>query len=238
MVKAVMQLYSWISQVPVLGRAIEDARDWKSLRYYAKRGYYSQHGEDRFLAEYFGDRTGSYIDVGANHPFRISNTYLFYQKGWTGITVEPIPHLADSHCRLRPRDTLLRYAIGRENGILPFYFLVPSVLSTFDADTAKQLIDAGKARLRKKMDVSVVPLAQLFEEHFANRTCDILSVDTEGFDFQILSSNDWSKHRPRVVVFEANDQDELSSCTDLLASKGYCELKQFGCNHIYRREEN
>jgi hypothetical protein len=64
------------------------------------RGTYSQHGEDRLILDYFkklGRPTGTYVDVGANYPIKISNTYLLYRSGWRGLTVEPIPRLSRRH---------------------------------------------------------------------------------------------------------------------------------------------
>ena len=73
-----------------------------------KNGTYSQHCEDQFINEYFKGRKGIYIDIGASHPFIISNTYLLYKNGWRGVTVEPIEYLHNRHKQLRPRDTAIK----------------------------------------------------------------------------------------------------------------------------------
>ena len=45
---------------------------------------YSQNGEDLILNRLFENKEkGFFIDVGAHHPIRFSNTYLFYKKGWS-----------------------------------------------------------------------------------------------------------------------------------------------------------
>jgi hypothetical protein len=58
---------------------------------YATKSY-SQEGEDMILNRIFeGKCQGFYVDIGAHHPRRFSNTYFFYKHGWTGINVEPNP---------------------------------------------------------------------------------------------------------------------------------------------------
>ena len=53
---------------------------------------YAQMGEDLVCDHYLGEPLkGVYLDIGAYEPIFLSNTYLFYKRGWTGITVEPNP---------------------------------------------------------------------------------------------------------------------------------------------------
>jgi hypothetical protein len=52
---------------------------------------YAQFREDTILDRFFKKSTGFYIDIGANHPDRFSNTKKFYKKGWSGINIEPNP---------------------------------------------------------------------------------------------------------------------------------------------------
>jgi hypothetical protein len=74
---------------------------------------YSQEGEDRVLAHVLdiGRRDpGFYVDVGAHHPQRFSNTYAFYLAGWRGLNIEPRPGSLSLFQRLRPRDINLNLA--------------------------------------------------------------------------------------------------------------------------------
>src|SRR5690349_17698085 len=78
---------------------------------------YSQEGEDMFLRRMFdGQKTGFYVDVGAHHPFRFSNTAYFYARGWSGINLEPDPDGADALMRYRRRDCTVNCGIGAEAG--------------------------------------------------------------------------------------------------------------------------
>ncbi|MDO8518314.1 MAG: SAM-dependent methyltransferase, partial [bacterium] len=67
---------------------------------------YAQFGEDWVLAELFTDTPrGRYVDVGAHHPKRYSNTYLLYKKGWHGVNIDPNPHTIELFAKARPGDT-------------------------------------------------------------------------------------------------------------------------------------
>jgi hypothetical protein len=53
---------------------------------------YSQEGEDMVLYRTFETvKEGFYVDVGAHHPDRFSNTYKFYKQGWRGINIDAMP---------------------------------------------------------------------------------------------------------------------------------------------------
>jgi hypothetical protein len=73
-----------------LKKELIDLRD-TIFGYYSKKSY-SQEGEDMILNRIFEFRnSGFYIDVGAHHPMRFSNTYFFYRKGWRGINIDAMP---------------------------------------------------------------------------------------------------------------------------------------------------
>src|SRR5579871_4904708 len=111
--------------------SVLDFNSWMKGR---RRASFAQHGEDVFVTEYFSKQpSGFYLDIGASHPFRLSNTYLLYRSGWKGVTVEPIPRLGNLHRKRRPRDTLMPIGAGLKPGTLEFFEMTPSVLSTLDA---------------------------------------------------------------------------------------------------------
>ena len=88
---------------------------------------YSQSGEDRIVSNALssmGKRSAfTYLDIGAHHPVKFSNTYLFYRLGGKGICVEPNADMAKRHRRVRPRDTLVQAAFVA-NGIIRMRNLV------------------------------------------------------------------------------------------------------------------
>jgi hypothetical protein len=80
---------------------------------------YAQNLEDVMLARAFvGVTQGFYIDVGGYDPDNDSVTRFFYDSGWRGINVEPVPEQYEEFVRRRPRDVNLRAALGRADGQL------------------------------------------------------------------------------------------------------------------------
>src|SRR5688500_1440642 len=103
---------------------------------YASQSF-SQEGEDLILRHIFkGKREGFYVDVGAYHPMRFSNTYLFYSMGWRGINIDATPGSMSAFRAVRPRDTNLQLAISDRNETLTLMMFDEPVLSTFSPDVA------------------------------------------------------------------------------------------------------
>lgn len=137
---------------------------------------YSQYGEDRLFLDYFKGRQGIFIDVGASHPFIISNTYLLYRHEWWGVTVEPIPCLFKRQRKYRSRDIELNIRMRDKEGYPKFYQMIPTVLSTFDKREPQDLIWNSEI-LRSKNTIKVSPLAELYQENLACKKINLLSVD-------------------------------------------------------------
>ena len=200
------------------------------------RQSYSQGVEDRFLLDYFGaESRGFYMDVGANHPFVISNTYLLYLRGWRGITAEPVRYLWQRHRELRPRDTSVNVGVGDRPGTLTFHQMVPASLSTFDAERAARLVAEG-CQARAPLEIEVLTLAELFRRHGGGTAVDLLSVDVEGWDLKVLEGNDWELLRPRMVLCEVLPATE-APIDELLRRQGYVLLREFGGNRVYEHPD-
>jgi len=167
------------------------------------RRCYSQEGEDMILQRVFGQRReGFFVDVGAHHPFRYSNTYLFYKKGWRGINIDATPGSMRGFKKYRPADINLEVAVSQTPGEFFFYLFDDSAYNTFDADVAEKAQLAG-ARLLEKVNIASRPLKDILNEHLTeNEKIEFLSVDVEGFDLEVLKSNDWIRYKPEYVLVE------------------------------------
>jgi len=166
---------------------------------------FSQHGEDLWLDLVLGGKDkGFYVDVGANHPRFNSNTHRFYLRGWTGINIEPTRQGHALFERERPRDTNLQAAIAPEEGDTTLYTLSnDTTLSTLDRNTANEMARRLGLEVREGK-VRTLPLTKVFQECVGERLVDFMSVDAEGYDFEVLSTNDWSKYRPTFLLVEMN----------------------------------
>lgn len=70
---------------------------------------YAQNFEDVMLHRAFRNvERGFYVDVGAFDPTHDSVTKAFYDRGWNGINIEPIPEYHARFTAERPRDINLR----------------------------------------------------------------------------------------------------------------------------------
>jgi len=99
---------------------------------------WSQEGEDRLLARHFGgQRGGFYVDFGAHHPFRFSNTRLLWRRGWSGINIDAMPGSMAAFRRARPRNINLEIGIAQNPGSARFYIFSDNALNTFDAELAE-----------------------------------------------------------------------------------------------------
>lgn len=174
------------------------------------RKTYSQSGEDLIIDKLLGyKRKGMYIDIGAFDPKRFSNTMRFYLRGWQGVNIEPDTEHWKNFVRQRPRDINLNIGIGKDKGFLVFHEFNPPTLSTFSKEFSKQYIQEGFELLGKRK-IQVLGLKDVFKKHVIHRHIDFLSVDVEGYEMEVLSSNDWKKYRPMVLCVELSFYEENS----------------------------
>lgn len=153
----------------------------------------------------FGDRPGTFVDVGAYDGITYSNTSCLAEAGWEGLMIEPHPKYY-GECVQRyagnPRIRMLNQCIGEFDGKLMLY--TAGCLSTTDPQIvkayesipwARSLLDDGKVECQvNKLDSILAELPREFE---------VLGIDTEGTEIDVLRgfSLDWWK--PKLVIVEA-----------------------------------
>lgn len=167
------------------------------------RKSYAQEGEDLILARLFeGTKQGFYIDIGAHHPYRFSNTYFFYKKGWTGINIDAMPNSMAIFNRKRPKDINIEAAISDMPNTLTYYAFEEPALNTIDEEGYK-LHAANGSKLAFKKEIFTQRLDEILTKHLPlNQAINFMSVDVEGHDLQVLKSNDWRRFRPKIVLAE------------------------------------
>ncbi len=194
---------------------------------------FSQYNEDLMIDVILKcKKNGFYVDIGANHPENLSNTKRFYDRGWTGINIEPNPRLIEHFKRERSRDINLNIGIDKENGVLPFYVMSSDAGSSFDKQVA---VDGGKpygSTIVEVLDIPVLPLEKVFEEHLNGREIDFMSIDTEGFDMRVLMSNDWKRFRPVLILIETAFAGK-KEMHDYLGENNYLLVYDNDTNSIY-----
>jgi len=197
------------------------------LNGYAVRSY-SQEGEDMILRRVFENQeSGFYVDVGAHHPKRFSNTYFFYKNGWRGINIDAMPGSMKPFHKKRPRDINLEIPISSKKQQLTYYIFNEPALNSFSKEISeKRDTDNGTYKIVSTVDIETAALSEILGKYLSkNHSIDFLSVDVEGLDYDVLISNDWSRFRPKVVLVEVLGAtlEELVNheITKLLRTKGY-----------------
>ncbi len=203
---------------------------------------YAQNFEDVMIARLFDDaHCGFYIDIGAGHPEFLSVTRHFYDRGWSGINVEPTLRFYPLLCEARPRDLNLQCAIGNGQGFATFYE-IPNrpENSTLEPAVADRLAAAELAATAHQ--VKVVPLAEVCDLHVKDRTIDFMKIDVEGGELGVLQSGDWKRFRPRLLVVEAtavnSKEENWQSWEPILIEADYHKVWFDGLNNFYLRGED
>ncbi|OBK43397.1 FkbM family methyltransferase [Mycobacterium sp. 1081908.1] len=194
------------------------------------RPCFAQDGEDQVLTSLLfpSEEKGFYVDVGAHHPMRFSNTYLLYRKGWRGVNIDAAPGSMRLFRKYRPRDINIESGVGLVPGTIPFYVFSDPAVNSFDQELSKSRDAEGPHRIKEVVDVQVSPLSDLIRDHLPPPGMDypsVLNVDVEGLDLEVLQSNDWTAFRPRYVLAETFNLtiDEAVECpvSVFMASVGY-----------------
>lgn len=169
---------------------------------------YSQDGEDMVLRRLFERRgSGFYVDVGAHHPFRFSNTCYFHRRGWVGINIDPNPDAIAAFYRERPSDINVCVGVSDVPGNLSFHFFNEPALNTFDTGLAAERATLPGYHLLETRTISVRRLDDVLAEYLpSGRKIDFLSIDVEGMDLAVLRSNDWQRFRPSLLLVEAHER--------------------------------
>jgi FkbM family methyltransferase len=201
---------------------------------------YAQLQEDVILFRALGSVSGGfYVDVGANDPDHLSVTKAFYDLGWHGINIEPVPGWIERLRASRPRDVNLALAASNTVGELVLHELEGSGLSTMVDRFAAKAEERGFKR--KSYPVQADTLARILDR-YAPADIHFLKVDAEGAEESVLAGADFQKHRPWIVLVEATepltDAPSYTQWEPRLLSAGYVFTMKDGVNRWYVANEH
>ncbi len=177
---------------------------------------------------------GFYIDIGAQHPIIDSVSKAFYEKGWRGISVEANPAYAALLRGDRPDESVIQAAVSDSHGVIVFYELPETGLSTGDAKIAQGHRERGFEV--REITVPCITLADVFKQA-EQKDIHWLKIDVEGMELQVLLGWGSSKARPWIVVVESTlpltQTETYSQWEDILLQKGYKPVYFDGLNRYY-----
>lgn len=194
---------------------------------------YSQDGEEVYLKSRFIKKRGVYVDIGANHPFRFSNTYWAYLKGWKGINIEPDIKNYSLLKSIRTEDINLNCGISNEESQLDYYVFKVDALNTFcfkEIENKEDIIDVRKVPVRR--------LDGIFKEYDITHV-DYMDIDVEGMELEVLESIDWEQVLIECILVEQRRMtlvDVIDSAVyKYLKNKGYLPVSKYNRTVIYEK---
>jgi FkbM family methyltransferase len=192
-------------------------------------GAYSQEGEDILLKRIFEYRKvndgGFYVDVGAHHPQRFSNTYFYYKRGWRGINIDATPDSMKLFDEIRPDDINIECAISDTEEKLTYYMFNEPALNSFDKELSIKRDKLANYNIIEEKEIYTKRLETILDKYLLKEVeIDFLSIDVEGFDFKVIQSNNWNKYRPKVVLVEILSKD----INEMMVHESYKFMKSLG----------
>jgi FkbM family methyltransferase len=211
---------------------------------------YAQNFEDVILERLFKEvDKGFYVDVGAWDPTMHSVTRHFYDRGWSGVNLEPIASRIGAFEAERQRDLNLLRAVGPQHGIMTFYEAEEeSYLSTLSPEVAAEMRERGLAISEHQIEVTT--LDDVFDR-YCNCTVEFLKIDVEGFEGEVLKGLNLKRHRPRALVIESTQPATVPAAWERpeeigtwaswepeVLNSGYILAYFDGLNRFYLRQED
>jgi len=218
------------------GLALIQLGRWRQ-RHYAKAGHEgSQFDEDQVLQQFLPEKSGIYVDIGANHPKECSNTWRLYERGWRGLLIEPLPDTWGNLLLTRPEDYLCPVAASNTTGFstLRVARSVSSMRPDWNIGDVESI----------PIQIDTLKNILSFYPQVDWTKTDLCSIDVEGHEKEVLEGIDWKNFHPRVIVIEYRDydaekfgEDNSAQWKDIIQSNGYQMETINPLNQIWRRKK-
>lgn len=203
--------------------------------------FYSQNFEDVILERCFTDiNDGYYIDVGAQHEEYDSVTKYFYEKGWSGINIEPLLEYCNSF-NCRDRDVIIQCAAGSDNKIVKMKAFMDTGLSSLSPVNTELLEEAGLQFEEREIHVktlnSILKSLKIEKKQF-----EFLKIDTEGYELEVIKGIDLFVYRPKIILCEVTKPnskqftEDYQEICDILDKQGYIKIYFDGLNQWWCEE--
>jgi len=207
----------------------------KHKTFFSKKTY-SENGEDLFILKYFKNlNNGFYIDVGAYHPFFLSNTHLLFKKKWEGINVDINAASIEIFNDVRPNDYNINVAVSNINKKYINYYTknMINLLSTTVINSAKTAFLNNNFNTRK---VKCYKLNNIISKtKFKKRKIDFLNIDTEKSEVDVLKSLNFKKYKPKLICVEIHLKDKNHRPLPLKTHPTYLYLKRKKYKIIWKK---
>lgn len=199
---------------------------------------YSQNQEDLFVLNYFQNKTGNLLDIGANEGITFSNSRLLIENGWTGHLVEPGSVYSDLHSLYAdsPNVHTHNFGIGEEEKVVKFYESGAHVAGGTDQGLVSTVNEAETVRWRlagvefKETEIYIINWLDFYTS-IGSPKFDFVSADVEGEEWNILKQMDLAAIGCSCVCIEFNGHLDLK-----MQFVNYCTM--FGMKLALENREN
>lgn len=217
---------------------------YKSIELYFKYflNDYSQSRETasiRELLQKTKEEKGYFIEIGANDGITVSSTFGLVKNGWFGLSVEANPTVFERLKKNLKKFTNVKpvcVAVAPTKGCIKLFLGKNDPKGLLSTTSTESSAWFDKHRSENFIDVTAITLTELLEEHKVPLFPDLLVIDAEGMDFEILSSLDFNKFRPKLIVTE-DYQPKNSIKFRFLEDTGYSFARQVGCNTFWLKSQ-
>ena len=215
--------------------------------YYNKKEFHCDLDLIPVFEKYLTKSDGYYVDVGANDGRSFSNTYHLEKfQGWNGVLIEPIMHVSFRSRQLRSSESNKFYNVAcvsdsyvGDNIRLLYSGLMSVTVSDSQDYEPESWANAGIPFLGSGEYVQETwskarTLESILRESNSPARIDLLSIDTEGAEFNVLSGlilENWIFDYILIETF-VNSQ-----AFALLEAQGYIYIESISQNLLFCHPE-
>ena len=217
------------------------------------RRSYSQSGEDIIISDLFHRlqiSNPTYLDIGANEPVSLNNTYRLYTRGSKGVCVEPNLVMYKRLLQKRPKDTIINAGVSFNEKWEADFYIFPARfhgLNTFSKEEAEFWEHTGNEEIgRHKPEqvirMKLIEINEIIEKYFTGHP-NLVSIDVEGLDLKIAKMINFEKYKPEVFCLETlgfvegNKEIRKTDIVDFFTEKGYFVYADTYINTIFCRRD-
>lgn len=184
---------------------------------------------------------GTYVDVGAADPVDDSVTAAFYERGWSGVNVEPVPAFAEALRAARPRDVVVEQGVASSPGSATLHVVSGTGWSSFDPAAPTLATDHGFDSSEIEVTITTLDIV-LGQAGFDDRPIHFLKIDVEGFEAEVLRGTNLQRWKPWILLVEATAPGTITQThadwEHLVVDAGYEFCLFDGLNRFYVHHEH
>jgi FkbM family methyltransferase len=200
--------------------------------------YYAELETDKIIREnFFSDFNyiGTMVEVGCGPPEFLSMSKHFRDYGWRCICIDPNPKFVNQH--KEKNHEIYEYAISKEEKDDIFNIVNTSWDESVNGISYSSLnikYDLTEAHSISQIPVKTIKLNTLLNQIDVKKV-DFLSVDTEGFELEVMQGFDPAKYDTKIILLENFLYKE--SYVEYMNKIGFELIKKINYNYIFKKNE-